>query len=167
MLSSHCTEIFLILNLSFTCLLLSSATQVDYDANAIIINGERRVLFSGAIHYPRSTPQVLLIINLQFLKSLARSHFLTFFLFLTKTDSLLRKYCLNFFFFSNKPNMIPHSKRCVFMFRKNCGQYFSSKIALLFFKYINFYMSYFYMQCICADVARSYTEGKGWRARCN
>ncbi|KAH9752853.1 Beta-galactosidase 7 [Citrus sinensis] len=57
MSSSYWTEILLILNLSFVCL-LSSATQVDYDANAIIINGERRVIFSGAIHYPRSTSQM-------------------------------------------------------------------------------------------------------------
>ena len=29
--------------------------NVSYDSNAIIINGERRVIFSGSIHYPRST----------------------------------------------------------------------------------------------------------------
>jgi len=28
---------------------------VNYDSNALIINGERRLIFSGAIHYPRST----------------------------------------------------------------------------------------------------------------
>ncbi|KAK9214867.1 hypothetical protein WN944_006867 [Citrus x changshan-huyou] len=96
MSSSYWTEILLILNLSFVCL-LSSATQVDYDANAIIINGERRVIFSGAIHYPRSTSQVLQIINLQFLKSLAFSHFL---LLLNKKKMLLRfkNIALNFFF---------------------------------------------------------------------
>ncbi|XP_038697947.1 beta-galactosidase-like [Tripterygium wilfordii] len=34
------------------------ATTVEYDSNAIIINGERKIIFSGAIHYPRSTPEM-------------------------------------------------------------------------------------------------------------
>ncbi|OMO67301.1 hypothetical protein CCACVL1_20626 [Corchorus capsularis] len=34
-----------------------SAT-VSYDSKAIIINGKRRILMSGSIHYPRSTPQM-------------------------------------------------------------------------------------------------------------
>lgn len=34
------------------------STDVFHDGRAIKINGERRVLFSGSIHYPRSTPQV-------------------------------------------------------------------------------------------------------------
>ncbi|XP_012450971.1 beta-galactosidase [Gossypium raimondii] len=36
---------------------LVSAT-VSYDSKAIIINGRRRILLSGSIHYPRSTPQM-------------------------------------------------------------------------------------------------------------
>ncbi|KAK9275071.1 hypothetical protein L1049_022329 [Liquidambar formosana] len=40
------------------CSALRTATNVSYDSRAIIINGERRVLFSGAIHYPRSTPEM-------------------------------------------------------------------------------------------------------------
>jgi hypothetical protein len=43
------------------CLLLagpSSATNVTYDHRAIVIDGVRRVLVSGSIHYPRSTPDV-------------------------------------------------------------------------------------------------------------
>lgn len=32
--------------------------SVTYDKKAIIINGRRRILFSGSIHYPRSTPEV-------------------------------------------------------------------------------------------------------------
>lgn len=32
--------------------------SVTYDRKAILINGQRRVLFSGSIHYPRSTPEV-------------------------------------------------------------------------------------------------------------
>ncbi|KAG4938605.1 hypothetical protein JHK82_044398 [Glycine max] len=34
------------------------ATEVTYDARSLIINGERRVIFSGAVHYPRSTVQM-------------------------------------------------------------------------------------------------------------
>ncbi|XP_068664869.1 beta-galactosidase 15-like [Aristolochia californica] len=36
----------------------SLATDVSYDGRAIKINGERRVLLSGSIHYPRSTPEL-------------------------------------------------------------------------------------------------------------
>lgn len=49
----------LLLVVSLALLLCScSAIEVSYDANAIIINGERRVIFSGAMHYPRSTPEM-------------------------------------------------------------------------------------------------------------
>ncbi|KMZ71105.1 Beta-galactosidase, family GH35 [Zostera marina] len=30
---------------------------VTYDAKSIVINGQRRILISGSIHYPRSTPE--------------------------------------------------------------------------------------------------------------
>ncbi|XP_057431346.1 beta-galactosidase 15-like [Lotus japonicus] len=36
----------------------SLATTVTYDSNAIVINGERKIIMSGAIHYPRSTSQM-------------------------------------------------------------------------------------------------------------
>lgn len=32
--------------------------SVSYDKRAMIINGSRRILLSGSIHYPRSTPEV-------------------------------------------------------------------------------------------------------------
>jgi len=32
---------------------------VTYDKKAVLIDGQRRILFSGSIHYPRSTPDVL------------------------------------------------------------------------------------------------------------
>ncbi|KAG5145004.1 hypothetical protein JHK84_030547 [Glycine max] len=32
--------------------------SVTYDRKAILINGQRRILFSGSIHYPRSTPDM-------------------------------------------------------------------------------------------------------------
>lgn len=44
-----------------SCLLLSTcayATIVSHDGRAITIDGHRRVLLSGSIHYPRSTPEV-------------------------------------------------------------------------------------------------------------
>lgn len=37
---------------------LSGMCSVSYDRNAIIVNGQRRILVSGSIHYPRSTPEV-------------------------------------------------------------------------------------------------------------
>lgn len=47
-------------------LLVSSAVadgarsiQVTYDARSLIIDGNRELLFSGSIHYPRSTPEVI------------------------------------------------------------------------------------------------------------
>ena len=42
---------------------------VSYDRKAVVINEQRRILISGSIHYPRSTPEVLNFINfLCFLK---------------------------------------------------------------------------------------------------
>ncbi|KAL2322544.1 hypothetical protein Fmac_026923 [Flemingia macrophylla] len=32
--------------------------EVTYDANALIINGERHLIFSGSVHYPRSTVEM-------------------------------------------------------------------------------------------------------------
>ncbi|KAJ0981532.1 hypothetical protein J5N97_009787 [Dioscorea zingiberensis] len=34
------------------------ASSVTYDSKALVIDGQRRILFSGSIHYPRSTPDV-------------------------------------------------------------------------------------------------------------
>ncbi|PKU77598.1 Beta-galactosidase [Dendrobium catenatum] len=35
-----------------------ATVPVSYDRKAIIIEGQRRILFSGSIHYPRSTPEM-------------------------------------------------------------------------------------------------------------
>ena len=35
-----------------------SAVKVEYDATAIIIDGQRKIINAGAIHYTRSTEQV-------------------------------------------------------------------------------------------------------------
>jgi len=46
------------------CVLVSScayATIVSHDGRAITIDGHRRVLLSGSIHYPRSTTEVTYI----------------------------------------------------------------------------------------------------------
>lgn len=33
--------------------------QVTYDGRSLMVNGKRELLFSGSIHYPRSTPEVM------------------------------------------------------------------------------------------------------------
>ncbi|PON79887.1 Glycoside hydrolase [Trema orientale] len=38
--------------------MVSSAENVTYDGRSLIIDGQRRLLFSGSIHYPRSTPEM-------------------------------------------------------------------------------------------------------------
>lgn len=40
--------------------------EVTYDGRALILDGARRMLFSGDMHYPRSTPEVFvsLTVNL-------------------------------------------------------------------------------------------------------
>lgn len=37
----------------------SQAQGVTYDSRSVIIHGRRELLFSGSIHYPRSTPEVI------------------------------------------------------------------------------------------------------------
>ncbi|OMO50147.1 Ribosomal protein L22/L17 [Corchorus capsularis] len=46
----------LLLCLAVTVVMTSFATSVTYDHRSIVIDGKRRVLISGSIHYPRSTP---------------------------------------------------------------------------------------------------------------
>ena len=50
-----------ILLVLFSWLCSSATASVTYDHRAIIINGKRRILISGSIHYPRSTPEVLFV----------------------------------------------------------------------------------------------------------
>ncbi|XP_050937298.1 beta-galactosidase-like [Cucumis melo] len=47
-----------LLFLSLLTWVCSTIGSVTYDHKAIIINGQRRILISGSIHYPRSTPQM-------------------------------------------------------------------------------------------------------------
>ncbi|XP_058106161.1 beta-galactosidase 11-like isoform X5 [Magnolia sinica] len=62
MLRSRCGAVLL----KFLCLVVLSATAlahkkvtkgVTYDGRSLIINGRRELLFSGSVHYPRSTPE--------------------------------------------------------------------------------------------------------------
>jgi hypothetical protein len=36
----------------------SASAAVTYDRKAVVVNGQRRILLSGSIHYPRSVPEV-------------------------------------------------------------------------------------------------------------
>lgn len=57
--SPHSIRAFLLLLVQLLAFLLRVAQcGVTYDRKAIIINGQRRILISGSIHYPRSTPEV-------------------------------------------------------------------------------------------------------------
>ncbi|XAR67634.1 Beta-galactosidase [Bertholletia excelsa] len=47
--------VFLVFLCSWVCCCTAS---VSYDSKAIVINGQRRILISGSIHYPRSTPEM-------------------------------------------------------------------------------------------------------------
>ncbi|KAF3333442.1 beta-galactosidase 9 [Carex littledalei] len=55
--SLRCIFGFLALLLSALLIQTINAT-VSYDHKALIINGKRRILISGSIHYPRSTPEM-------------------------------------------------------------------------------------------------------------
>ncbi len=48
----------LLLLLVGCCIGEVSALNVSYDHRALLLDGQRRFLISGSIHYPRSTPQV-------------------------------------------------------------------------------------------------------------
>lgn len=36
----------------------TASAAVTYDRKALVVNGRRRILLSGSIHYPRSVPEV-------------------------------------------------------------------------------------------------------------
>lgn len=44
--------------LAAAAVLALAAASVSYDSRAVIIDGQRKILISGSIHYPRSTPEV-------------------------------------------------------------------------------------------------------------
>ncbi|KAJ4716579.1 Beta-galactosidase [Melia azedarach] len=51
------SKFFYLYLILFLCLQLTQC-DVTYDKKALIIKGQRRILFSGSIHYPRSTPEM-------------------------------------------------------------------------------------------------------------
>lgn len=42
---------------------MAVSARVSYDGRSLMIDGERKMLFSGSIHYPRSTPHVCLSLS--------------------------------------------------------------------------------------------------------
>lgn len=40
--------------------------EVTYDGRALILDGARRMLFSGDMHYPRSTPEVRTLLDVAY-----------------------------------------------------------------------------------------------------
>lgn len=40
-----------------------NSKEVTYDGTSLIIDGKRELLYSGSIHYPRSTPEVYIHFN--------------------------------------------------------------------------------------------------------
>ncbi|KAJ4842903.1 hypothetical protein Tsubulata_043380, partial [Turnera subulata] len=57
MLQVECVLCWLVLLLS-TAISTIHGGSVTYDGRSLIINGEHKILFSGSIHYPRSTPDM-------------------------------------------------------------------------------------------------------------
>lgn len=56
-----CSTATRILAVALAAIVLAATTatcSVTYDRKAIVINGQRRILFSGSIHYPRSVPEM-------------------------------------------------------------------------------------------------------------
>lgn len=41
----------------------ATAATVTYDHRALVIDGKRKILISGSIHYPRSTPEVTTLLH--------------------------------------------------------------------------------------------------------
>ncbi|KAI6690941.1 hypothetical protein NL676_027769 [Syzygium grande] len=46
------------LALALMAIAVASAWNVTYDGRSLIIDGQHKILFSGSIHYPRSTPEM-------------------------------------------------------------------------------------------------------------
>lgn len=44
------------------CFEIGLSISVTYDHKALVIDGKRRILQSGSVHYPRTTPEVSLIL---------------------------------------------------------------------------------------------------------
>ncbi|KAG6709430.1 hypothetical protein I3842_06G132200 [Carya illinoinensis] len=55
--ASSASKWFLLCMVLFLSLQLAQCS-VTYDRKSLVINGQRKILFSGSIHYPRSTPEM-------------------------------------------------------------------------------------------------------------
>ena len=51
-------NVLLILLVLLSSWVSCGTASVSYDHKAIIVNGQRKILISGSIHYPRSTPEM-------------------------------------------------------------------------------------------------------------
>uniref|UniRef100_A0A7N0TX48 beta-galactosidase n=1 Tax=Kalanchoe fedtschenkoi TaxID=63787 RepID=A0A7N0TX48_KALFE len=56
--SSGIANRFISCLLALNFLLRAAYSDVKYDSRGLIVDGERRILFSGSIHYPRSDPEM-------------------------------------------------------------------------------------------------------------
>ncbi|CDP03164.1 unnamed protein product [Coffea canephora] len=52
------TNILLLIIVLVSFLSCTVRAKVSYDGRSFIINGQRKILISGSIHYPRSTPEM-------------------------------------------------------------------------------------------------------------
>ena len=88
MMESLMRRKFHALLLLFSLWVCGVTASVTYDHKAIVVNGRRRILISGSIHYPRSTPEVTQLTPLKpiwwCIKSCFLNHFLHFFIAYTK-----------------------------------------------------------------------------------
>jgi beta-galactosidase len=55
---SSSSRILLAVFLAAALLASAANAAVSYDHRSLVINGRRRILISGSIHYPRSAPEV-------------------------------------------------------------------------------------------------------------
>ncbi|CAA2956742.1 beta-galactosidase-like [Olea europaea subsp. europaea] len=53
-----CSSILLVVIVLLSSWVSCGEAYVSYDNKAILVNGQRRILISGSIHYPRSTPEM-------------------------------------------------------------------------------------------------------------
>lgn len=70
--------------------------EVTYDGRSLIIDGQRKILFSGSIHYPRSTPQVCLMSVLSSFHACLCFHFhLLIMRYYNAIDMLCNLFCIH------------------------------------------------------------------------
>lgn len=63
----QCLSLFIVIHFLVVSANFFKPFNVSYDHRALIIDGQRRMLISGGIHYPRATPEVLEFYSFLFL----------------------------------------------------------------------------------------------------